>query len=238
MAFSEKIKKEVREKSNFKCVLCGSNIVEIHHIQSQQENGPDTFENAVALCANCHLLYGGNLLKREEIIQKRDKVYQKLEEDKKELLNLCRMEKAEGRYKVPIDINNIVITVKIKENEDFIVAANKIYKLVYRIQEENPNKLRTLLVEIEGHRNKEGGYDGDMFELQYEFLLKTVFPYLHALHMPLISVENPEEQKKLPSDFLVIADNIEEMEKIRKEYKGKNIELIDLKGREKQCMKN
>lgn len=233
MAFSEKIKREVREKSDFKCVLCRSNIVEIHHIIPQEKGGPDTFENAVALCANCHLIYGGNPLKREEIIQKRDKVYQEQEEDKKELLNLCRMKKAEGRYKVPVDPNNIVLTCKIKEKDDFVVAANRIYELIYRVQEENPNKERTLLLEIEGHINKEGGYDNDMFELQYEFLLKTIFPYLHALHMPLISVVNNKQQKKLPSDFLVIANTQEELDKIKEQCKKQKIEIINLNREEK-----
>ena len=80
MAFSEKLKKEVKEKSDFKCVLCGSSIVEIHHIIPQNEGGPDTFDNAVALCASYHLIYGGNPLKRGEIVRKRDEVYRKQEE--------------------------------------------------------------------------------------------------------------------------------------------------------------
>lgn len=232
MAFSEKLKKEVKEKSDFKCVLCGSSIVEIHHIIPQNEGGPDTFDNAVALCASYHLIYGGNPLKRGEIVRKRDEVYRKQEEKQRELLNLCRMEKAEGRYKVPVDSNNIVITYRVKENENFETAASKIYKSIYRIQEQNPDKERTLIVEIEGHRNDQGGYDNDMFELQYEFLLKNMMQYLHALHIPLASLTNNKKQKDLPSDCLVIANSKDEIKNIKEQYKEKNIELVDLMGDE------
>ena len=229
MAFSEKVKKEVKEKSDFKCVLCRSDIVEIHHIIPQEEGGPDTFENAVALCPSCHFIYGGNPLKKDEIISKRNIVYKAQEEKQKELLNLCRIKKAEGRYKVPIDPNNIVIFCKIKENEDFNIAAKRIYDLIYRMQEENPNKERTLHLEIEGHRNKEGGYDNDMFELQFHFLFKTMFQYLHALHMPLISVTNNKKQKQLPAESFIIADSEEEMKQLKKKYEKENKKIIEFK---------
>ena len=227
MSFSEKTKREAKEKSNFKCVLCGSDIVEIHHIIPQEEGGPDTLDNAVALCASCHLIYGGNPLKREEIIEKRDELY-KLQE-KNQMCNFYGMEKAEGRCKVPIDPDNIVIFYKIKEKENFEMAANRIYNLIYRIQEENPYKDRTLILEIEGHRNKSGEYDNDMFELQFDFLIDIMFPYLHALHMPLISICNEGKQKKLPSDSLLIASTQEEFDELKKQYKKENKELIDLR---------
>lgn len=60
MAFKESLKKEVRMKSDGRCVLCHKPFVDIHHIIPQKENGSDTSDNAVALCAYCHDLIGDN----------------------------------------------------------------------------------------------------------------------------------------------------------------------------------
>lgn len=72
MAFSEKLKKEVRMKSDGKCAICHKPFVEIHHIIPQAENGPDTMENAIALCAYCHDVYGSNPTKRKQLKEARD----------------------------------------------------------------------------------------------------------------------------------------------------------------------
>lgn len=79
MQFSEKIKREVKEKSNFQCILCGNKLVEVHHIILQNEGENGLFENAVALCARCHMIFGGNPLKRKEIIEKRNLRYKQNE---------------------------------------------------------------------------------------------------------------------------------------------------------------
>lgn len=54
MAFSEKVKKQAREKACFRCVICHRPFVEVHHILPQAEDGADTLENAAPLCAECH----------------------------------------------------------------------------------------------------------------------------------------------------------------------------------------
>ena len=58
MAFTEKLKKEVRNNSDGRCVVCHKPFVEIHHIIPQNEGGPDVYDNAVALCAYCHDIHG------------------------------------------------------------------------------------------------------------------------------------------------------------------------------------
>jgi hypothetical protein len=55
-------------------------FVEVHHIQPESEGGPDTLDNAAALCASCHDLFGGNPEKRKQIRQMRDDWWQKMEE--------------------------------------------------------------------------------------------------------------------------------------------------------------
>ncbi len=214
MPFSEAIKLEVKKKSDFRCVVCGMPIVEIHHIIPQEENGPDKIENAVALCAHCHNIYGGNPTKREELIRLRDMAYQRIEEKFHPQEQFIKVEKAEGRYKVVKQKEDIVLKCYISEKEDFEQAATKIYQLIYKMGKRYPEIGRALIIEIQGHRNAEGGYDRDMFELQFEFLTKCILPFVHVLHMPLISIENPKEQRNLECEKLMIFANEEEMKKV------------------------
>jgi len=77
MPFSEKIKKEVREKSRHCCVFCKKFFLstEVHHIIPEAYGGPDTIENAVLLCRNHHTQFGHNPHFIEYIQQERDKWY-------------------------------------------------------------------------------------------------------------------------------------------------------------------
>jgi 5-methylcytosine-specific restriction protein A len=61
---SEELKELAKRKANGKCMLCGNNApfedrnsqpyLEAHHIVWLSKGGPDTENNAVALCPNCH----------------------------------------------------------------------------------------------------------------------------------------------------------------------------------------
>lgn len=57
MAFTNKIKEQILVASARHCCVCrkstGFNI-EVHHIIPQEQGGKDTFDNAIALCFNCH----------------------------------------------------------------------------------------------------------------------------------------------------------------------------------------
>lgn len=226
MPFSEKVKLEARKKANFRCVVCNAPIVQIHHIVPQEEKGPDTIENAVALCAHCHNIYGGNPNKRKELINIRDLAYKRIEEKFKPKENFLKVEKAEGSARVVKNKDDIVLKCKISKNENFEQAATKIYNLIYNTQKRFPELNRTLIIEIEGHRNSQGGYDKDMFELQYEFLTKAMFQFIHILHIPLISIENKNPQQDLQSERLLIFDDKEKM-KIAQEKIGKT-QLLNL----------
>lgn len=76
MAFSEKLKSEVRRKAHFACCLCKGMGVEVHHIISEAEGGLDTEDNAAPLCPTCHETYGGNPQKRKFIRETRDFWYE------------------------------------------------------------------------------------------------------------------------------------------------------------------
>jgi hypothetical protein len=57
MGFSQKVKDKVMVESARRCSCCRRYKgvkVEVHHIIPQSMGGPDTFENAIALCFDCH----------------------------------------------------------------------------------------------------------------------------------------------------------------------------------------
>ncbi len=50
------------------CEVCNRQAVDIHHIEARGMGGtstPDTIENLMALCRECHLLYGDIKLYKE-----------------------------------------------------------------------------------------------------------------------------------------------------------------------------
>jgi len=52
---SAKLKKEVYEKCNHRCVKCGSKKkLHIHHIQEFSKGGLNEIDNLILLCASCH----------------------------------------------------------------------------------------------------------------------------------------------------------------------------------------
>lgn len=92
MPFSESTKKEARERAHFRCCLCEEiKPLDVHHIILESQGGSDEFDNAVALCPNCHTEHGGEHMDnriRSWIRQKRDWWYghcEKLYEDNKKL---------------------------------------------------------------------------------------------------------------------------------------------------------
>ena len=83
---------------------------------------------------------------------------------------------------------------RVMRRENFEKAAKDLFYLLQTAQKKSPNHPRFLYVDIDGHRNKKGGFDGDMLELQKEFGLGFLAPFFTEVHFPLISVKNPNEQ--------------------------------------------
>lgn len=57
MSFPQKVKEDVFVASQRHCCLCHKFCgvkIEIHHIVLASEGGRDTFDNAIALCFDCH----------------------------------------------------------------------------------------------------------------------------------------------------------------------------------------
>ena len=90
--------------------------------------------------------------------------------------------------------------------ENFEQAAREIFDLIAHTIEFFPNAKRSLYLDIEGHRTPTDAFDADMFELQKDFLLGFLMPFLAELHTPLIHVENPKAQRTdLPEELHIYA---------------------------------
>jgi len=199
MTFSEKVKLEAKRKSAFRCCICHRPFVEVHHIVPQAEGGPDTFSNAATLCSSCHDLYGGNPEKRKIIRQMRDHWWELMGKREltltlsKEVGDHCIIEEnqhSSGNLKS----KSIALYHIVFKDEDFKTAANHLYEIVKHAQAEGPNQGRVLFLDIEGHRNKKGGFDRDMFELQKEFIIGFLIQFLTEVHTPLYHLINPRLQ--------------------------------------------
>ena len=91
-------------------------------------------------------------------------------------------------------------------NETFEQSAQAIFKIVQEAQKVAPDKKRILYLDIEGHRNKAGGYDSDMFELQKEFLVGFMMRFLTEVHGPMASITNPKPQdNNVPASLMINA---------------------------------
>jgi hypothetical protein len=76
-------------------------------------------------------------------------------------------------------------------------------ELVRYTEEKLAGKPRFLYLDIEGHRNDEGGYDRDRFELQRDFLLGFLMPYLTECSVPLVDKvrNNFPQRNDVPERF-------------------------------------
>jgi hypothetical protein len=108
------------------------------------------------------------------------------------------------RAKIDAGDQFIALYHVVYRHETFEDAATMLFKLVQGAQKTYPNKRRVLYLDIEGHRNSQGGFDSDMFELQQDFLIGCLGRFLSEFHCPLINARNPKEQDNDIPPFLVI----------------------------------
>jgi hypothetical protein len=88
--------------------------------------------------------------------------------------------------------------------EGFEEAARQLFTLVREAQAKFPNRRRSLFLDIEGHRNEQGGFDVDMFELQKDFLIGFLGQFLSEIYCPLTGVTNSKAQENEIPDHLDI----------------------------------
>ncbi|MFG2726271.1 HNH endonuclease signature motif containing protein [Streptomyces canus] len=88
--------------------------------------------------------------------------------------------------------------------ENFERCAQRILEVLGMAQKSNPGAPRRLLFRVQGHRNSEGGYDHDSWEMMRHFLPKIILPHLTELITPMYEARNPEKQNDLIPDGLKI----------------------------------
>ena len=92
------------------------------------------------------------------------------------------------------------------EHEGFEDAAQSLFKLVREAQARFPNQRRALFLDIEGHRNEQGAFDADMFELQKDFLIGFLGQFLSEIHCPLATLHDRNAQNNgVPGDLEIRA---------------------------------
>jgi len=193
MAFSERIRTLAKQKSAFRCCVCHEPFVEVHHLVPQAEGGDDSLKNAAPLCASCHDLYGGNPEKRKVLRQMRDYWWSHMKARWKRIVRSESIDDsvhiAEDHSSAGLKNQKVVIYHLVLKMEKFLTSAEHIMSLLRSAQKMQPGKRRCLFLDIEGHRNENGGFDQDMFELQRHFILGFASQWLSEMHLPLTSVK-------------------------------------------------
>ena len=202
MAFSEIVKLEAKRRAAFHCVICQRPFVEVHHIIPAHAGGSDDLSNAAPLCAGCHDLYGENPAKRKQIRQMRDYWYDVVE--KRTSGELGAMFTPAHAQSTTSDEKGLAICHCVYYHEDFETTADILFKLVKNAQKQYPAKPRVLYLDIEGHRDKHGKFDHDMFELQNNFIGEYLIKYLTRAVLPLAEFENCRLQNNDIQDVLRI----------------------------------
>ena len=118
--------------------------------------------------------------------------------------------KEDWKSKIKPDADSVALYHVVYAQEDFEESAQTLLRLVQRAQRLRPGKKRKLYLDIEGHRNSEGGFDTDMLELQKDFLLGFLSPYLSEIHCPLVSVTNSEPQENDIPPTMIIRDGLDQ----------------------------
>jgi len=102
--------------------------------------------------------------------------------------------------------DNVALYYRVKADQSFLECAWELFHLVRDAQERFPNRRRYLHLDIDGHRNEEGGYDFDMLELQSKFLTEFLMSYLAEARGPLAVLKNPRPQDNAIPEALTIFD--------------------------------
>jgi len=63
-----KIKREVRQRCGYGCILCGCPIYDYEHIEEYSVVKEHTFENLALLCPICHRKKTNKLISKEKIL--------------------------------------------------------------------------------------------------------------------------------------------------------------------------
>ena len=100
----------------------------------------------------------------------------------------------------------IAIYHRVYEHEGFEQTAQTLFELVQRAEQRFPGRRRRLYIDIDGHRNSQGGFDSEMLEIQTAFLPQVLSRHLCEFSTPLGHSANPKPQDNDIPPALVIQD--------------------------------
>jgi len=83
------------------------------------------------------------------------------------------------------DDDKVTIYHRVYEDEDVSETADALWSLLQDAHEEFPDSSITLALDIEGHRNAEGGFTDGFFNFQKNVCLTLIAPFVDVLILPL-----------------------------------------------------
>lgn len=225
----EEMETNAKRKANNKCVICHKEVELCYAIDDEKGI---TEDNIVPLCHLCAQKYLGNADIAKQIKQMRNYWYEQVERAIKQTGNVNILLTNEINEDDRLNRNRVAIYHVVYENEGLEESAKTIYNLIYSCQENNKGCERILYLDIDGHTDEYGRFDNEMLELQQNFIIETLLPYLYEIHLPIISIRNTELQKNnLPKEMHFISSKNEFESYISNEIKagGYIIEKIQKK---------
>ncbi|WP_218009890.1 hypothetical protein [Actinomadura kijaniata] len=123
---------------------------------------------------------------------------------KKKRTRKAPQRKSNAKHRIPKTPKRIMLYHDMAVYENFERCALRIFTILRNSQHKLPGAERTLFLRIQGHRNDEGGYDHDAWEIIHHFIPEFIFPYLHTLNTPFGEVRNCNKQRNDIPDILTI----------------------------------
>lgn len=129
---------------------------------------------------------------------------------------------------------------EMKAKEDFDDTAEMIFQMVRDCAAKYAGKPRHLYLDVEGHRNKAGGFDHDAYELMTHFVHGYLMKWLTETHTPLGAYRNASQREDVPDGLTLMpgGDSAEREEMLRKNaeamgqpiYDSETGEMVDADG--------
>lgn len=94
------------------------------------------------------------------------------------------------RRAYPGDEKAAAIYHEMLATESFDTTAEVLFMLVREAITKFPNKRRILYLDIDGHREDDGSFDHDAFEIQNQYVCGFLGKWLHEAHMTLVCWTN------------------------------------------------
>lgn len=112
----------------------------------------------------------------------------------------------EERSQVERTDKGIALYHRIWQHETFHDAVKVLFRLLRWAEDEWPGAPRHLYLDIDGHRNDAGGFDTDMYELQFEFVTKFLSRFLTTFGTPLSGgrVKVATQHNDVPEYFIIV----------------------------------